>query len=122
MDGTAIARFVRGSPRRARQVADLIRGKPVEEAYAILDFTAKAAVRPIRETLRSAVHNVLDRDESRRIRVEDLVIKRVTVDEGPRLKRFRPMSMGRAYRIRKRSNHVTVVVGTPDDASRRTRG
>jgi large subunit ribosomal protein L22 len=122
MDGRAVARFVRGSPRRARQVADLIRGKPVEEAYAILDFTAKAAVRPIRETLRSAVHNVLDRDESRRIRVEDLVVKRVTVDEGPRLKRFRPMSMGRAYRIRKRSNHVTVVVGTPDGTSRRTRG
>jgi large subunit ribosomal protein L22 len=122
MDGRAIARFVRGSPRRARQVADLIRGKPVEEAYAILDFTAKAAVRPIRETLRSAVHNVLDRDESRRIRVEDLVVKRVTVDEGPRLKRFRPMSMGRAYRIRKRSNHVTVVVGTPDETARRTRG
>jgi large subunit ribosomal protein L22 len=122
MDGRAVARFVRGSPRRARQVADLIRGKPVEEAYAILDFTAKAAVRPIRETLRSAVHNVLDRDESRRIRVEDLVVKRVTVDEGPRLKRFRPMSMGRAYRIRKRSNHVTVVVGTPEDAARPTRG
>jgi large subunit ribosomal protein L22 len=122
MDGRAVARFVRGSPRRARQVADLIRGKPVDEAYAILDFTAKAAVRPIRETLRSAVHNVLDRDESRRIRVEDLVVKRVTVDEGPRLKRFRPMSMGRAYRIRKRSNHVTVVVGTPEDAARPTRG
>jgi large subunit ribosomal protein L22 len=115
MTGKAIARFVRGSPRRARQVADLIRGKPVEEAYAILDFTPKAAVRPIRETLRSAVHNVLDQDESRRIRVEDLVVKWITVDEGPRLKRFRPRAMGRGYRIRKRSNHVTVVVGLPQE-------
>ena len=114
MDGKAIARFVRGSPRRARQVADLIRGKPVEEAYAILDFTPKAAVRPIRDTLRSAVHNVLDQDESRRIGVEDLVVKRITVDEGPRLKRIRPRAMGRAYRIRKQSNHVTVVVGLPE--------
>lgn len=115
MEGRAIARFVRGSPRRARQVADLIRGKPVEEAYAILDFTPKAAVRSIRETLRSAVHNVLDQDESRRIGVEDLVVKRIAVDEGPRLKRIRPRAMGRAYRVRKRSKHVTVVVGLPED-------
>ena len=115
MDGKAIARFVRGSPRRARQVADLIRGKPVEEAYAILDFTPKAAVRSVRETLRSAVHNVLDLDETRRIRVEDLVVKRITVDEGPQMKRFRPRAMGRSYRIRKRSNHVTVVVGLPGE-------
>ena len=114
MEGKAIARFVRGSPRRARQVADLIRGKPVEEAYAILDFTPKAAVKPIRETLRSAVHNVLDLDESHRIGVEDLVVKRISVDEGPRLKRIRPRAMGRAYRVRKRMNHVTVVVGPPD--------
>ncbi|MBA2564778.1 MAG: 50S ribosomal protein L22 [Gemmatimonadetes bacterium] len=115
MEGRAIARFVRGSPRRARQVAELIRGKPVEEAYAILDFTPKAAVRSIRETLRSAVHNVLDLDESRRIGVEDLVVKRIHVDEGPRLKRIRPRAMGRAFRIRKQSNHVTVVVGLPDE-------
>ena len=114
MEGKAVARFVRGSPRRARLVADLIRGKPVEEAYAILDFTPKAAVRPIRETLRSAVHNVLDLDETRRIRVEDLVVKRIAVDEGPRLKRIRPRAMGRAYRVRKRMNHVTVVVGLSD--------
>jgi large subunit ribosomal protein L22 len=115
MEGRAVARFVRGSPRRARQVADLIRGKRVEEAYAILDFTPKAAVRSIKETLRSAVHNVLNLDESRRIAVEDLVVKRITVDEGPRLKRIRPRAMGRAYRIRKQSNHVTVVVGLPED-------
>ena len=116
MEGKAIARFVRGSPTRARQVADLIRGKPVEEAYAILDFTRKAAVPSVRETLRSAVHNVLDQDESRRIGVEDLVVKRIWVDEGPRMKRIRPRAMGRAYRVRKRSNHVTVVVGLPDES------
>ena len=115
MEGRAVARFVRGSPRRARQVADLIRGKPVEEAYAILDFTPKAAVRSVRETLRSAVHNVLELDETRRIAVEDLVVKRIFVDEGPRLKRIRPRAMGRAYRIRKRSNHLTVVVGLPGE-------
>jgi large subunit ribosomal protein L22 len=115
MDGKAIARFVRGSPRRARQVADLIRGRPVEEAYAILDFTPKAAVRSIRETLRSAVHNVLDLDETRRVRIEDLVVKRIHVDEGPRMKRIRPRAMGRAYRVRKRMNHVTVVVGLPEE-------
>jgi large subunit ribosomal protein L22 len=115
MDGKAIARFVRGSPRRARQVADLIRGRRVEEAYAILDFTPKAAVRSIRETLRSAVHNVLDLDETRRVRIEDLVVKRIHVDEGPRMKRIRPRAMGRAYRVRKRMNHVTVVVGLPEE-------
>ena len=115
MDGRAVARFVRGSPRRARQVAELIRGKPVEEAYAILDFTPKAAVRSIRETLRSAVHNVLELDQTRRIGVEDLVVKRIFVDEGPRLKRIRPRAMGRAYRIRKPTNHVTVVVGLPEE-------
>ena len=115
MDGRAVARFVRGSPRRARQVAELIRGKPVEEAYAILDFTPKAAVRSIRETLRSAVHNVLELDQTRRIGVEDLVVKRIFVDEGPRLKRIRPRARGRAYRIRKPTNHVTVVVGLPEE-------
>jgi large subunit ribosomal protein L22 len=115
MEGRAVARFVRGSPSRARQVADLIRGKPVEEAYAILDFTPKAAVHSIRETLRSAVHNVLDLDESRRIGVEDLVVKRIMVDGGPQMKRIRPRAMGRAYRVRKRSNHVTVVVGLRDE-------
>ncbi|MGB9661595.1 MAG: 50S ribosomal protein L22 [Moorellaceae bacterium] len=112
MEARAIARYIRISPRRARQVIDLIRGKTVREAEAILWATPKRASRIIFKVLKSAVanaeHNLnLDRDK--------LVVTKAYVDEGPTLKRYQPRAMGRADLRRKRTSHITVVVGEKED-------
>ena len=107
MEARAVARFVRVSPRKARQVIDLVRGKPVGEALTLLRFTPKKAARIVEKVVRSAVANATnnhDMDEDR------LYIARAYVDEGPRLKRWRPRARGRAYPIRKPTSHVTVIV------------
>lgn len=110
MEATARARFVRGSARKVRRVADLIRGKNVEEALNILTFTPKAAAFVLEKTLKSATANALALEGTAKLKAEDLWIKQIFVDGGPIMKRIRPMGMGRAYRIRKRTNHITIVV------------
>ncbi|OGF97058.1 MAG: 50S ribosomal protein L22 [Candidatus Glassbacteria bacterium RBG_16_58_8] len=110
MEGKAISRYVRSSPRRARLVADLVRGLPVEEAYAVLQYCRKRAATPVLKTLRSAVSNALSSAGTLQLRVEDLRIAELRIDEGPSLKRFRAMSMGRVGRVRRRTSHITVVV------------
>ena len=103
----ATARFVRMTPMKCRRVVDLIRGLPVDEALDILRFDVHAASEPIYKVVASAVANAENnKDLDRR----DLVISQAYVDEGPTLKRFRPRAQGRAYRIRKRTSHITVVV------------
>ncbi|GLW05631.1 50S ribosomal protein L22 [Microtetraspora sp. NBRC 13810] len=107
MEARAQARFVRVTPQKARRVVDLIRGLPASEAQAVLQFAPQAASEPIYKVLSSAMANAehnyqLDRDT--------LVVSRVWVDEGPTLKRFRPRAQGRAYRINKRTSHITVIV------------
>ena len=111
MEAKSIARFVRQSPRKMRLVADLIRGESVIEAYAILQFNNKKAARSFEKTLRSAVANALYKaeDQGERVDVDDLVVKRAFVDEGPTYKRWRARAMGRASPIRKRTSHVTVI-------------
>lgn len=99
-----------GSPRKMRLVADLIRGKRVDEAFGILHFTAKHSTRMVELTLRSAVANLMAQDDSRRFNPSDLYVKTIMVDGGPMQKRILPAPMGRAYRVRKRSNHLTIVV------------
>ena len=97
---------------KARRVVDLIRGMPAAEALAVLRFAPQAASEPVDKVVASAVANAqftAERD-SRRLDVEDLVVSEAYVDEGPTLKRFRPRAQGRAYRIRKRTSHITVVV------------
>ena len=106
MKAHAIARFVRISPYKARLVADLIRGKSVEEAIAILKYSPKRAARIIEKLLKSAISNA----ENKEANVENLVIDTITVDEGPRLKRYRPRAMGRATLILHRTSHIKVVV------------
>ena len=110
LEAKAVTRYIRISPRKARQVVDLVRGKPVEDALNVLHFTLKAASAPVEKTLRSAVANAMNKEEAAKLDVEDLFIKEIKVDEGPTMRRYRPGPMGRAGMIRKRSCHITVVV------------
>lgn len=103
----AVARFIRISPLKAQQVISLIRGKDAEEAVAILKFTPKAAARIIIKVLNSAIANA---EKNLHISQNRLYVSEAYVNQGPTLKRIRPRAMGRAYRIRKRSSHITVVV------------
>jgi large subunit ribosomal protein L22 len=116
MKALAIARYVRMSPRKVRLVVDQIRGKSVNEAYAILQFSKKAAAEPVGKTLRSAVANAQDRsqDEGDLIDVDDLIVQAAFVDEGATLRRWRARAQGRASPIRKRTSHITVIVDTRD--------
>lgn len=103
----ATARFVRITPMKARRVIDLIRGRAAGEALAVLQFAPQAASEQVRKVLASAVANA---ENNERLDRSDLVVTEAYVDEGPTLKRFRPRAQGRAFRIRKRTSHITVVV------------
>jgi large subunit ribosomal protein L22 len=108
-DGTVVvraqAKYVRHAPRKARLVVDHIRGKSVGEARAILNHTPRAAAVDVLKLLESAVANAENNHE---LDADDLVIRKVYVDEGPTLKRYRPRALGRATRIRKRTSHMTI--------------
>jgi large subunit ribosomal protein L22 len=110
MEAQAINRYISTSPRKMRLVIDLIRGKSVAEALHLLHFSPKHASKVAEKVLRSAVANLQNKDESGRLEPEDIVVKRASVDCGMTMKRISPAPMGRAFRIRKRSNHVTIVV------------
>ncbi len=112
MEAKAVQKYIGLSPRKMRLVVDLIRGKSVDHALEILHFSPKHASKDVEKALRSAVSNLLNRDEATRVEPEDMIVKEVFVDGGPTLKRISPAPMGRAYRIRKRSCHLTVVVAT----------
>jgi len=107
MEVRARLRFARLGPRKARLVADLIRGKRSEEALNILSFTKKAAAKIILKLLKSAVANAT---QKKNIDVDRLFIKKITVDQGPTMKRFQPRALGRATMIRKRMSHITIVL------------
>lgn len=103
----ARARYVRATPMKVRRVVDLIRGRSAADALAVLQFAPQAASEPVAKVLASAVANAennLDLDP------ETLWVSKAYVDEGPTLKRFRPRAQGRAYRIRKRTSHITIEV------------
>ncbi len=112
MEARAVSRHVRMTPRKVRLVVDLIRGKNVEEAYATLQYVKKAAAIPVLKTLRSAVSNAMQEEGG--LGPEDLWITEAYADDGPTWKRIRPRAMGRAYRVRKRTSHITIVVGTEE--------
>jgi len=107
MEAKAIAKTVRIAPRKARLVADLIRGKKVGEAYAILKNTDKKASEIIEKVLRSAIANA---EHNLNLDVDTLIVKEAFVNEGTTLKRFRARAKGSASRINKRTSHITVVV------------
>jgi len=107
MEAKAVARHIRIAPRKVRQVVDLIRGKKVGEAEAILQFVPNAAATPIAKLLRSAVANA---ENNHNMNSDVLIVSAAYVDEGPTMKRIRPRAQGRADRIDKRTSHITVVV------------
>jgi large subunit ribosomal protein L22 len=110
MEARAIKRHTRSSPRKMRLVIDLIRGKSAQQALAILKFADKAAAKTAEETLKSAISN-LTRPHPE-IDPESIIVKEAFVDPGATMKRISPAPQGRAYRIRKRSHHLTIVVST----------
>jgi large subunit ribosomal protein L22 len=105
-------RYSTVTPMKARRVVDLVRGLPADEALAVLRFAPQSASEPVYKVLESAVANAKFTAAARneRLDVEDLVVSEAYVDEGPTLKRFRPRAQGRAYRIRKRTSHITIAV------------
>jgi large subunit ribosomal protein L22 len=107
----ASARHVRITPMKARRVVDLVRGLPVDEARAILEFAPQAASRTVAKVLESAVANA---ETTEGLATGDLVISIARVDEGPTMKRWRPRAQGRATRINKRTSHITLVVQPAD--------
>lgn len=117
MEAMAKARYVRVTPQKARRVVDLIRGRGVTDALAVLQYAPQAASEPVYKVIASAVANArVKADEaSTAFDERELVVSEAFVDEGPTLKRFQPRAQGRAYRIRKRTSHITVVVAGPED-------
>ena len=113
MEAKAIAKYVRMSPRKARLVANLIKGKDIQEAEAILRYTPNKAAKVIQKVLLSATANAennLELDKS------NLVVKSAIIDQGPSIKRIKPRAQGRADRMVHRSSHVTVVVAEREEA------
>ena len=107
MEVKARLRFARISPRKARLVADLVRGKRSEEALNILSFTKKASARILIKLLKSAIANAT---QKKTIDIDRLYVKQIMVDQGPTMKRFMPRALGRATTIRKRSSHISIVL------------
>ena len=107
MEAKAVAKYVRIAPRKVRVVMDLIRGKNVAEAFAILKFTPKAGADVIEKVLKSAVANAENNFD---MDVDKLYVSTAFVDQGPTLKRIHPRSRGQAFKILKRTSHVTVIV------------
>ena len=107
MEAKAVAKYVRIAPRKVRVVMDLIRGKDVADAFAILKFTPKVGAEVIEKVLKSAVANAENNFD---MNVDKLYVYSAFVDQGPTLKRIHPRSRGQAFKILKRSSHITVVV------------
>ena len=107
----ASARYVRIAPRKARLVADQVRGLQIERARALLDFSTRNAARDIRKLIDSAASNAENNHE---LVADDMRIAEITVDEGPTLRRYRPRALGRATKINKRTSHISIAL-TPED-------
>ncbi|GAA1342784.1 50S ribosomal protein L22 [Arthrobacter roseus] len=116
MEAKAIARHIRVTPMKARRVVNLVRGKQANEALAILKFAEQGASEPVFKVLQSAMANARVRADREGVAFDEgnLFISKAYVDEGTTMKRFQPRAQGRAFRIRKRTSHITVVVATPE--------
>ncbi len=113
MEVKAVSKYIRVSPRKARVVVDLIRGKGVESAREILAFSERAIAETVLKTLNSAVANA---EHNNHLRTDNLVVKTAFVDEGPTLKRIRPRAKGSASSINKRTSHITIIVAPREEA------
>ncbi len=113
MEARAAARFIRVSPRKARIVADLIRGKSVDEALGILALTQKKASPILKKVVLAAAANVQFKNDGHvAMTNQDITITEILINEGPTMKRIRPRAQGRAFRILKRTSHIKVTVNT----------
>ncbi|MBC8455733.1 50S ribosomal protein L22 [bacterium] len=113
MEAKAISRHIRQAPRKVRRTLDLVRGKNVSRALTILQYSPTKASKIIMKTINSAVANLATIDEEGKINPDELVVRSCFVDGGPMMKRIRPRAMGRAFLIRRRTSHLTVVVSEP---------
>ena len=107
MQANATLRFLRIAPRKVRLVADMIRGKPVQDAINALRFTRKSASLPLRKLIESAVANA---ENNHGLDIDRLWVQEIRVDEGPTLKRYRPCARGRAFSVHKKTSHVSVML------------
>ncbi|MEY4898520.1 MAG: ribosomal protein [Actinomycetota bacterium] len=116
VESIAKLKNIRVTPQKARRVIDMVRGKHVEEALAILKFAPQGASEPVFKLVASAVANarVTADKTNEAINEAELVIEKIFVDEGPTMKRFQPRAQGRAFQILKRTSHITVVLSTPE--------
>ena len=112
MESSALLKYSRIAPRKVRVVAELIRGKPVDEAINILMFARRSSAAVLKKLLISAIANAEDKSKGS-VDTDNLVVREVIVDQGPTLKRWKPRAMGRATRINKRTSHIRIVL---DDA------
>ncbi|MGH1525707.1 50S ribosomal protein L22 [Leifsonia sp. L25] len=117
VESIARVRHIRVTPMKARRVVNLIRGKQAQEALAILKFAPQSASEPVYKLVASAIANArVKADQSNTyLDEQDLYVSRAFVDEGTTLKRFQPRAQGRAFRINKRTSHITIVLATPDE-------
>jgi large subunit ribosomal protein L22 len=118
VESIARVRHIRVTPQKARRVVNLIRGKQAQEALAILKFAPQGASEPVYKLVASAMANARVKADASNTYLDeqDLYVSRAFVDEGTTLKRFQPRAQGRAFRINKRTSHITVVLATPDEA------
>ncbi|GAA2010625.1 50S ribosomal protein L22 [Brevibacterium samyangense] len=121
MEAMAKARYLRVTPQKARRVVDLIRGQQATEALAVLKFAEQSASDPIYKLVASGIANARVKADKlgEAFDENDLVISEAFVDEGPTMKRFRPRAQGRAFRINKRTSHITVTLASGDDVPAR---
>ena len=120
MEFRAEARFLRGSPQKARLVLDLIKGRQVEDALSVLTFTKKGCAPDIEKVLRSALKNAdyLSQEKGLEVDLDRLYVKRAVANEGPRMKRVRPAPMGRAFRYQRRMAHIEILLAERGSAKR----
>jgi large subunit ribosomal protein L22 len=117
-EAVAVAKFIRTSPTKARQVVDLIRGRHVDDARRVLRFSERSVSTTVAKVLESAIANA---EHNHSLPADELLVARAWVDEGPTLRRFRPRALGRATRIRKRTCHISVVVARMEQPERPAR-
>ncbi len=110
MEARALKRYIGSSPRKMRLVVDLVRNKRVDEAVSILKYTNKSAAKVVEQTVLSAYSNLVNKADTGRIGQNEVFVKEIFVNGGPSMKRILPAPQGRAFRIQKRSAHLTVIV------------
>jgi large subunit ribosomal protein L22 len=114
MDAYAVSKHVGYPPRKVRQLADMVRGKKVDNALTLLRFTKRAASEAVSKTIQSAMHNLVNKHGAS-VAAEDMTVKSIIIEEGATMYRIRPRAQGRAYRIRKRSSHIKVTVALAEE-------